>query len=251
MASKKNATTLTMEDRLKVLNDLKTFSVSNVARKFNVHKSTICRIKNNAPKDMQFFDQGKVQRKRRKIRASAYDTLEQNLMTWFTERRTLGDFITNVAFLEKAVELKNNMRLPSTFKVSKGWLAGFKNRHNIRLVRVYGKSANVDEDAATKLLEEVNINTDNVYNMDETGLLWKALPLKTLADIFCHRKRNIKGFKSRKERIPIALCANAFETHKLMPFRKRNIKGLKSRKERILIDLGANAFGTHNAVHYQ
>nr|XP_012150520.1 PREDICTED: jerky protein homolog-like [Megachile rotundata] len=237
MASKKNTTTLTMEDRLKVLNELKTFSVSSVARKFNVHKSTICRIKNNAPKIMQFVDKSKLQWKRRRIRASAHSTLEQNLLTWFTERRTLGDFILNAALLEKAVELKNNMGLPSAFKVSKGWLTGFKKRHNIRLVRVYGESASADEDAATKfiedftkLLEEDNINMENIYDMDETGLLWKALPPKTLAD---RKEKNLKGFKSRKERIAVGLCANAYGTHKLMPLiinKYENPRALKHSK---------------------
>nr|XP_034195200.1 jerky protein homolog-like [Osmia lignaria] len=114
------------------------------------------------------------------------------------------------------------MGSPFDFKDSKGWLDVFKKRHNIALVKVYGESASADEDSAitfcnnfTKLLEEDDsINIDNIYNMDEAGLLWKALPSKTLIE---RKDKVVKGYKSRKERITVALCANASGTHKLMP----------------------------------
>ncbi|XP_046145844.1 jerky protein homolog-like [Osmia bicornis bicornis] len=123
---------------------------------------------------------------------------------------------------KRARELKDSMGLPLDFKVSRGWLDGFKKRHNIALVKVYGESASADEDDAIrfcndfiKLLEEDDsINIDNIYNMDEAGLLWKALPSKTLIE---RKEKVVKGYKSRKERITVALCANASGTHKLMP----------------------------------
>nr|XP_034194801.1 jerky protein homolog-like [Osmia lignaria] len=220
MATRKKVT-LSLEERLQVLEDLKTFSVPLVAKKYKVNRTTIWRIKNNAPKIMEFLNKGKMQRKRRRIKPSLYDTLEQNLLAWFIERRTLGDFITNAVMMDKATELKCSMGLPLDFKVSRGWLDGFKKRHNIRLVKVYGESASADQDSAkqfcndfTKLLEDDSINIDNIYNMDETGLLWKALPSKTLAG---REEGVVKGYKSRKERITVALCANASGTHKLMP----------------------------------
>ena len=219
MASVKRVT-LSVEERLMVLDDLKTFSVSTVAKKYKVHTSTIWRIKNNAPKVMEFIDKGKMQQKRRRIRPSLYDAMEQNLLAWFIERRTLGDFISNAVLVQKARELKDSMELPSDFKVSKGWLDGFKKRHNVCLEKVYGKSRSVDEDSAkkccnnfVKLLEDGSINEDNIYNMDETQLLWKALPLKILK----REEKSVTGYKSCKERITVALCTNASGTHKLMP----------------------------------
>ncbi|XP_046142498.1 jerky protein homolog-like [Osmia bicornis bicornis] len=234
MAPRKKVT-LSLEERLRVLEDLKTFSIPLVAKKYQVNRTTIWRIKNSAPKVMDFVDKGKIQRKRRRIRASLYDTLEQNLLAWFIERRTLGDFITNAVMIDKATELKNSMGLPFDFKVSRGWFDGFKKRHNIRLVKVYGESASADQDSAkqfcddfTKLLEDESIHIDNVYNMDETGLFWKALPSKTLAG---REEGVVKGYKSRKERITVALCANASGTHKLMPLvinKYQNPRALKN-----------------------
>ncbi|XP_029052591.1 jerky protein homolog-like [Osmia bicornis bicornis] len=225
MATRKKVT-LSLEERLK---------------KYKVNRTTIWRIKNSAPKVMEFVDKGKIQRKRRRIRPSLYDTLEENLLAWFIERRTLGDFITNAVMMDKATELKNSMGLTLDFKVSTSWLDGFKKRHNIPLVKVYGESANAEEDSAkkfcddfTKLLEEDgSINIDNIYNMDETVLLWKALPSKTLAE---REERVVKGYKSRKERITVALCANASGTHKLMPLvinKYENLRALKNGRDNL------------------
>lgn len=212
--------TLSIANCAKVLEDLKTFSVPVVAKKYNVSRITIWRIKNNASKVTELVNKGKMQRKRQRIKPSMHDALEQKLLAWFIER-TLGDFISNAIMLEKATELKNTMGSSSNFKVSRGWLDGFKKRHNLRLMKVYGESGSADEDSALRfcadfvqlLQEDDALDVDHIYNMDETGLLWKALSPKTLIE----SNAKVKGYKSRKERITVALCANATGTHKLIP----------------------------------
>lgn len=57
----------------------------------------------------------------------------------------------------------------------------------------------------------MGLSQDDVYNADETGLNWKALPKKSLAS----RQENVaRGFKVSKERDTIMTCANAAGTHK-------------------------------------
>ena len=242
MATRKNLVTLSMQQRLEVLEDLKTLSVSVVASKYSVDVSTIRRIKQNTAKVLAFADKDKVQKQRQRIKKAANEELEERLLTWFIERRTLGDFLSDALLLEKATELRDTIESCSDFKVSDGWLAGFKQRHSIRLVRTYGESAGADEDAAQKfitefqkLMEEEDISEENIYNMDESGLLWRTLPSKTLAE---RKEKRIKGFKSRKERITIALCANATGTHKLMPLvinKYLNPRALKHCRNRLSV----------------
>nr|XP_012139970.1 PREDICTED: jerky protein homolog-like [Megachile rotundata] len=132
-----------------------------------------------------------------------------------------GDFISDALLLEKAAELKEEIGAPSHFKTSAGWLAKFKRRHGIRLVHLYGEQDSADRNAAErfvtnfrKLVNEENIDLNNIYNMDESGLLWKALPEKTLVS---NSEGRVSGQKLKKERVTVGFCANVTGTHKLMP----------------------------------
>jgi hypothetical protein len=75
---------------------------------------------------------------------------------------------------------------------------GFKKRWGIRKIRQYGEAASVQAEDSAEALEEVKIEVkkypdDDVYNMDETGLFWKATPDLTLATT------SLKGKKIQKE----------------------------------------------------
>jgi hypothetical protein len=71
------------------------------------------------------------------------------------------------------------------FKVSAGWLDSFKKRHNIVWNGVCGESKDMDESVVSeyklKLLELIlPYEPKNIYNADETRLLFRALPTKSL-----------------------------------------------------------------------
>ncbi|XP_029054077.2 jerky protein homolog-like [Osmia bicornis bicornis] len=182
-----------MQQRLDVLKDLETSSIATVAAKYNVHYTTVRHIKQKAAVIGEFEHQDSKAKRRQRVRKPKFEELEERLLKWFIERRTVGDYISDALLIEKATELKEEFGAPSQFKVSKGWLAKFKRRNNIRLVRVYGEKASADEDGARKFvadfqtfMEDEEINPENVYNMDESALLWKALPLKTLPRALKH-----------------------------------------------------------------
>jgi hypothetical protein len=69
------------------------------------------------------------------------------------------------------------------FKVSIGWLDSFKKRHNIVWNGVCGESKDVDESVVNenkpKLLELISpYEHKNIYNADETGLLFSGITNK-------------------------------------------------------------------------
>nr|XP_012150437.1 PREDICTED: jerky protein homolog-like [Megachile rotundata]XP_012150438.1 PREDICTED: jerky protein homolog-like [Megachile rotundata]XP_012150439.1 PREDICTED: jerky protein homolog-like [Megachile rotundata]XP_012150440.1 PREDICTED: jerky protein homolog-like [Megachile rotundata] len=212
---------LTMQQRLDILEDLKTFSIASAAKKHKVHYTTIRRILERAPEILKFAEKDKKEKRRQKIRKPLYEELEQQLLIWYTERRATGNFVSDALFLEKAVELKEQIGTSTHFKASAGWLAKFKRRHGIRLVHVYGEQASADKNAANKFisyfrkfLNEQNIDLDNVYNMDDSKLLWKALPAK----IFVGKNEMCaSGQKMRNERITVRFCTNVTGMHKMMP----------------------------------
>ncbi|XP_043252523.1 jerky protein homolog-like [Colletes gigas] len=100
------------------------------------------------------------------------------------------------------------------------WVTNFKRRHNIRLVSVCGEKASADINAAEifkqqfqQFIEEQDIDIENIYNMDESGLFWKALPTKSLST-----EKSVAGLKIKKDRITFGLCANVTGTNKIKPF---------------------------------
>ncbi|XP_076377045.1 jerky protein homolog-like [Megalopta genalis] len=236
MASRKKYTLLNMQQRLDVLKDLRETGLSSaqIRMKYAINIRTIQRILKDATKINAFADKSKRELKRQRIVKPQYDEIDKELLSWFVQRRTLGVRITDAVILKKATELKENLTSCSRFKVSSGWLAKFKKRHGIRLVKMYEEKSNADQEGADafvnnfkKIIEEENVNLENVYNMAESGLVWKALPTKTLAE---EEEKNLTGHKTKKDRITIGLCANALGTHKITPiviYKYKNPRALK------------------------
>ncbi|GFY74837.1 otoferlin [Trichonephila inaurata madagascariensis] len=77
-----------------------------------------------------------------------------------------------------------------------------KHRPTCGLARVYETFA--------KGLE--TFSRDDIYNVDETGINWKALPKKSIAS---KRESTAPGFKVSKESVTAMVCANASRTHTL------------------------------------
>jgi hypothetical protein len=96
------------------------------------------------------------------------------------------------------------------FKASCGWLDGFKKRNNISFKTIVGEAGLVDSKIIHSYLDVVlpdfikGYEPKNVFNADETGLFYKAMPKKTMfyKNIACN---NVKVIK---DRLSILFCAN-------------------------------------------
>ncbi|XP_046662877.1 tigger transposable element-derived protein 1-like [Homalodisca vitripennis] len=74
-----------------------------------------------------------------------------------------------------------------------------------------------DSIAAAEYLQEFKEITSSyspqqVYNADETGLNFKALPTKSLAS---REEKSAPGFKMDKQRLTVLACSNASATNKI------------------------------------
>jgi len=56
------------------------------------------------------------------------------------------------------------------------------------------------------MIEREGYTRNDIYNADESGINWKALPRKSLAS--CHES-SAPGYKFSKDRITAIVCANA------------------------------------------
>lgn len=99
-------------------------------------------------------------------------------------------------------------------KLSEGWLHGFKTRYNVKLRTQHGDAGSVnpvehivDMDRLRGVVSQYTAS--DTYNIDETGLCWKASPNRTLSSV------QQAGRKYGKERITIVNALNADGTHRL------------------------------------
>ena len=102
-------------------------------------------------------------------------------------------------------------------KFSSGWLVGFKARHNIKRRKKHGEAAQVDKEQMEEDLKEIREVCDlyplqDIFNMDETALNYKASPDTSLSSEL------IPGGKINKERITANFCCNADGSQKMQPW---------------------------------
>ena len=98
----------------------------------------------------------------------------------------------------------------NNFKASNGWLDWWKKRYNIYKIKICGQSADVSgetvESWKERLLEILHgYSAENIWNLDETGWFWHALPEHG----FGEKGSLCKGGRKAKQRFTITLVANA------------------------------------------
>ena len=102
------------------------------------------------------------------------------------------------------------MRGQPDFKASNGWLEKWKTRHNIKKLTICGESNEVKGDTVDSWIERLpeiirGYEAKDIWNMDETGCFWRALPEKGLAQ----KGSACKGGKKSKQRVTVAIFINA------------------------------------------
>ena len=163
------------------------------------------------------LDTHKVQPDQKRMRLSHWPDLEQALFEWQQRMELKHATLTNDLLIETALQfwrrLPQYQSLPEP-RFSVGWLAGFKQRHGIKRQRKHGEGASVD--AATVEAELVELREllkdyelDDIYNMNETAIFWKANPDAT---------QKSPGGKTEKARITANFACNVTGTRKLVPW---------------------------------
>lgn len=220
MASKRKHNSCTLKEKLEVLKRLdKGESATQLSIEFGVGKATISDWKKKRAKIEQFCSatSDKTLQKRQTTTLSSYDKLDNALFLWFTQERQKGIPITGPLIKEKALLLNKLMNGDQSFSASCGFLDRWKKRHGIRQLTITGEKLSADNNAATEYVEEFKeisslYSPQQVYNADETGLNFKALPTKSLAS---QEEKSAPGFKMDKQRLTVLACSNASGTNKL------------------------------------
>ena len=110
---------------------------------------------------------------------------------------------------EKAKEIAQKLGKPG-FKGSRGWLDKWKKRYNVKQLKICGESGDVRGETVESWKERLpeivqGYEKENIWNMDETGIFWRALPDRG----FGQKSASCKGGKKSKQRITVALFVTA------------------------------------------
>ncbi|XP_039618118.1 tigger transposable element-derived protein 1-like [Polypterus senegalus] len=220
--------------------------VMELAKIYDCSTSTICTIL----KQKETIKSVKVAKGMTVItqqRSAIHEEMENLLLLWIKEKELAGDTLTETVISEKARIFYNDLKQkePSTstdvvepeFKSSHGWFERFKKRSGIHSVVRHGKAASADQKAAgdfitrfTQLIEAECYIPQQVFNCNETGLFWKKMPRRTYITA---EETKMPGHKPMKDRLTLALCANAcgdFKVKPLLVYHSENPRAFKTHR---------------------
>ncbi|XP_030749426.1 tigger transposable element-derived protein 6-like [Sitophilus oryzae] len=202
---------LSIKEKLNIVAESEKYNSSarKLAEKFGVGRTQVNDIlKNKVELKKMFEEEGCNADKKRKFPKTEGFAIDQLVYEWFCKARNKNIPISGTLIREKALEVSTSLKL-SEFKASTGWLNKFCKRHNINFKTICGESADVDEvtveDWKTKLTAIIKeYDTKDIFNADETGLYYMAMPNKT----FALKNDKCAGKKSAKQRVTLLFCCS-------------------------------------------
>lgn len=182
---KRKHKTLSLVDKDKILKRLeKGEKLVSLAKKYGVGRATTHDIRKNSDKIKTFFKKNEnVKSARKTLKAGEFPQVDDSLYLWFLQERNRHTPISGEILKGKARFFYRNIMNTDDFQASEGWLDKFKRRFGIRLLSTTGEKLSCDIDAVEpykekfkKVIEEMALTPDQVYNADESGLFWRLLP---------------------------------------------------------------------------
>ena len=206
--------TLSIEQKLKILEALKSKKPDELAKVFNIGYSTVKKIRQNEAEIRKIALNNRNLNRKRKCESSNEEIGEVRI-AWFHQMRAQNAMMNGSLMLEKAKQLAVTL-WHQDFEPSHGWLERLKLRHSIKFIKVSGEQATGNQVGAENwiknvlpgLIEDYDLN--DIFNADETGLFYKAAPSGTLAVA----GSDPIGGKTPKARMTVLLLCNAMGTEK-------------------------------------
>lgn len=149
-------------------------------------------------------------------RNAQHQQLDDALYLWFSDMSSHHAAINDEMLLTKARQLGQQIGV-TDFSYSRGYLHRFKSRRGIKRKLYEGEADSADMTAVQSGRQDLqrvlrDYDPEDIYNLDETGLFYRLGPNYTLAT------KKVSGTKKSKDRITVALAANATGTTKIKPF---------------------------------
>jgi predicted DNA-binding protein YlxM (UPF0122 family) len=214
--------TLTLSEKVELIRENEeNISYRTLSDKYKISIGSVSNIIKRKAEYIENYEQNQNSNKKRNFRNELNQQLDEKVYEWFVTQRSKNIPISGPLIQEKARQIRQQLDPENAddFKASNGWLEKFRTRHGIQYRILSGESAAVDvsivdewQNRLSSIIDKYDPN--DVYNADETGLFFKALPNRSLV----LAKESCKGGKRSKERFTVLLCTNMTGTDKLQPF---------------------------------
>ena len=214
LAGKLTKRTLTLEEKIKLLDYKKknpTVGVRSIADQFNIGKTAAASILKDGERIRQRHEQFHEKSKKR-VRFGKYKEINEILYEWYKRCCASNIYPNGVMVKEEAMLVKERLQNSDydCFNASDGWLDGWKTSYAIKDRRIVGEAGDVSKETITSWMERIvelteGYELENIWNMDESGCFFKALPEKGLVE----KGKRAKGGKKSKQRLTVAFFVNA------------------------------------------
>lgn len=138
-----------------------------------------------------------------------YEKIDEAMVIWLRQMREKSAIISGPLIKEQASKFAQLLNIPN-FEPSNGWISRWKGRNSIKYKTIQGEKAAANNTSASFWVKTIlpgliqDYAPNEVYNADETGLFFKALPSGSL--VFKEEKPS--GVKFPKDRITLLFICN-------------------------------------------
>ena len=211
MDTKKKRRDLTIDEKVAILasyDKLPKMGQRNAAVQLQISQPVLCRIIKSRVQIVKAAKQNDNLSCKRK-RVGKDQQVESALKLWFTNVRQRDARVDGPLMQQKAEQLAAQMG-KENFVATAGWFNRWKKRENIVFKRTHGEQRDADFSAADAWIEKewpkiiAEYSPENIYNADETGLYYRALPEHT----YLFKNESAKGCKTSKERLTVLCCVS-------------------------------------------
>ncbi|XP_066146779.1 tigger transposable element-derived protein 6-like [Euwallacea fornicatus] len=159
-------------------------SVRKLAEKFKIGKSQAAEILQKKEKFRKMWQSGDSLGQKLNRLKNVPQKIDKECLDWFSRIRSQNIPISGPLIKAKAKEIACRLKYEQ-FSASNGWLEKWR-RHNISFKSISGESADVNPQDVSEFLQKLpslllGYRPQDIYNADESGLYFRALPDKTLA----------------------------------------------------------------------
>ena len=177
---------VSLGEKYKAITDLESgLKPSKVAEKYDVPRNMKSTWLQKKEEIKSAFKSGEVSSKRKNMRIRQNDNLEKALFSWFKKMRTNNLPVNGTVVKEKAISYAKELQIEG-FKASNGWFERWKSRFNVSFKAIAGEEKTVTPEMTSSWWEPYlptilsRCDLKDIYNADEFGLFYQALPTKTM-----------------------------------------------------------------------